>query len=257
MRQEDAERGGVDLVEARVVADELEPDLRLGAVEAQQPQSLAELLVVDRNQAAVAEREEVLRRVEAERRRDALLRDARRAEGLRRVLDQRQVECLELVERRRPPEQVHGHDRARTRRDPRADVLGVEVERLRIDVGEDGRRAAPGDRLGRGVERERRADHLVAGPDAEPVEHEHDRIRAVGDADRVGYAEVLGGLALERLHVRAEDERRARVEDVGERVLQLRDQRRVLRLDVNEWDPRHSAPVYWPFFSAGPSRRFR
>ena len=177
---------GLDLVEARVVADELEVDLvALEPWKREQPHALGELLVVGRDEAAVAEREEVLRRIEAERRGDAGARDRRRAERLRGVLDQRQAERRELVERRRAAEEVHGHDRARPRRDPRGDVLGVEVERRRVDVGEDRRRAAPRDRLGRRVERERRADHLVAGADAERVEHEHDRVGAVGDADRV------------------------------------------------------------------------
>ena len=80
---------------------------------------------------------------------------------------------------------------------------GIEVERGRVDVGEDGRRAAPRDRLGGRVERERRADHLVAGADPHRVEREHERVGAVRDADRARHAEVLGGLGLERLHVRA------------------------------------------------------
>ena len=130
----------------------------------------------------------------------------------------------------------------RARRDARGDVLGVEVVRRGIDVGEDGRRAAARDRLGGRVERERGADHLVARADTERVEHDHDRVRAVRDADRVLDAEVLRRLALECLDVRAEDER-ARLENLGERALQLRNQRRVLRLDVNERDLRHGDQV--------------
>ena len=126
----------------------------------------------------------------------------------------------ELLERRRTAEEMHRHDRARPRVIARGDVLGIEVVRRGIDVREDGRRAAPRDRLGRRVEREGGADHLVAGADAERVEHEHDRVRAVRDADRLLHAEVLRRLPLERLHVRAEDER-ARLEHLGERALQL------------------------------------
>jgi hypothetical protein len=113
----------------------------------------------------------------------------------------------------------------------------------RIDVREDGRCAAPRDRLRRRVEGERRADHLVARPDPERVEHEHERIRAVRDADRV--LRRRGTPAASRsnaLHVRPEDER-ARLEHLGERALQLRNQRRVLRLDVNERDLRHGVQV--------------
>ena len=80
------------------------------------------------------------------------------AERLRRVLDEREAERGELGELRRAAEQVHGHDRLRARRDPRGDVLRIEVQRHRVDVGEDRRRADARDRLGRRVERERRAD---------------------------------------------------------------------------------------------------
>ena len=62
MRQEDPQRGGLDLVEARVVADEVEVLLVARAVEAEHPDPVAELLVGDRDEPAVAEPEEVLRR---------------------------------------------------------------------------------------------------------------------------------------------------------------------------------------------------
>ena len=90
----------------------------------------------------------------------------------------------------------------------RGDVLGVEVERRRVDVGEHRRRAAAGDRLGGRVEGERGADHLVARADPHRVEREHERVGAVRDADGARHAEVPGRLALEGLDVRPEDERR-------------------------------------------------
>ena len=92
--QEDAQERRLHRVEARVVADVEELLLRCGAVEAQHAEPLRELRVVDGDQAAVAEREEVLRREEAERRRDAR-RDAGCAERLRGVLDHRQAEAAE------------------------------------------------------------------------------------------------------------------------------------------------------------------
>ena len=82
-------------------------------MEAQHADALGDLRVAARDEPAVAEREQVLGRVEAERRGDAVPGDVGRAERLRRVLDQRQAERGELVERRRAAEQVHGHDRAR------------------------------------------------------------------------------------------------------------------------------------------------
>jgi hypothetical protein len=208
------------------------------AVEAEHADAVAELLVGDRDEPAVAEPEQVLRRVEAERGRDPGPRDHGRAERLRRVLHERQAELGELLERRRPAEQVHRHDRARPRRDPRCHLLRVEVRSGGIDVGEDRRGAAPRDRLGGRVEREGRTDHLVARPDTHRVEHEDERVGAVRDSDRLRDAQVVGRLALERLHVRAEDERPG-FEDFCERLLELRHERRVLRLHVNEWNPGH------------------
>ena len=123
------------------------------------------------------------------------------------------------------------------------DVLGVEVERPRVDVGEDRRRAAPRDRLGGRVERERGADHLVARADLHRVEHEHERVGAVRDADRVlGTPRYAAASSSNAVDVRAEDEP-ARLEHVAEALLQLVEERRVLRLDVNERDRRHGGPV--------------
>jgi hypothetical protein len=212
-------------------------------MEAQHPDAGRELHVGAGDKAAVAEPEEVLRREEAEGGGDAGGRDPLGAEGLGGVLDQRLTELRELRERRGASEQVHRHDRLRPPRDPCGHVLDVQVQRLRVDLREDRRGAAPRDRLRRGVERERRADHLVAGADPHRVEHEHERVGAVGDADRLGDAEVARRLLLERLHVRTEDELPG-FEHLRERGLQARDEWRVLRLDVNEWDLRlHDAPV--------------
>ena len=162
-----------------------------------------------------------------------LVRDPLRAVRLRRVLDHRQAERAEVG--RGAAEEVHRHDRLRLVRDLALDLRRIEVQRRRVDVGENRCRAAPGDRLGGRVERERRADHLVAGADVHPVEHEDDRVGAVGAADRLLDAELGRSLALEGLDLGAEDELPG-VERARERVLQLRDQRRVLRLDIDVGD---------------------
>ena len=148
---------------------------------------------------------------------------------------ERKAERCELLERSRAAEQVHRHDRLRPRRDPRGDVVGIEVERDRVDVGEHRRRADARDRLRRGEEREGRADHLVAGADPHRLEGEHERIGAVRDADRVLDAEIGGRLLLKSVDLRPEDEA-PRLEHFGEALLQLGDERRVLRLDVDERD---------------------
>jgi len=124
-------------------------------------------------------------------------------------------------------------------RSPRCHVLGVEIERVGVDVGEHRSRADAGDRLRRCVEGERGADDLVARTDAHRLEREHERIRPVRDADRVRHIEVRSRLALECLDLRAEDEP-ARFESLGVAFLELGYERRVLRFDVDEWD--HEAP---------------
>jgi hypothetical protein len=211
-------------------------------VEAKDAHAVGELLVGRGDQTAVAETKEILRGVEAVRRRDAGRRRSGRAERLRGVLDDRDPERRQFRQRRRAPEQVDRHDRARPGRDSRRDVLGVEIQRRAVDFREDGCRASPSDRLGGGVESERRADHLVAGADSHRIEDENDRIGAVRHADRYRYAEISCGLLLEGSDVRPEDED-ARLEHVVHGAPQLGKQGRVLRLDVNERDLRHVAKL--------------
>jgi len=130
---------------------------------------------------------------------------------------------------------VHRHDRARAIGDLRRDIVGIDVERHGVDVGEDRRRAALGDRLGSCVEREGRADDLVAGADLHRVEHDHERIGAVRDTDRLLHAEIGGRFLLEGVVVRPADELAA-VEHLAEAGLELGLQRGVLGVDVNERD---------------------
>ena len=77
MRQEDPQERRLQLVETRVVADEVEVGLVAGAVEREHADAVGELLVARRDEAAVAEAEEVLRREEAVRRHETVLRRLR------------------------------------------------------------------------------------------------------------------------------------------------------------------------------------
>ena len=225
--EEEPQHGGLELVEARVVADRLELLLLARAVEAQERDPVGQRLVGRRHEASVSEPEQVLRREEAEGRQHSGGGDTFGAEGLGRVLDDRDLQLLELAERHGPPEEVHGHQGPRPAGHLRRHVFGIQVQRDRIDVGEDGSRAAPRNRLGGRIEREGGADHLVAGTDLERVEREHERVGPVRDADRPRDAQVRRGLLLERLDVRTEDEH-AGVEhlpdpreDVGNQALVL------------------------------------
>ena len=118
-----------------------------------------------------------------------MARDLLGAERLRGVLEHVDAELDERAHVHRAAEEMDGDDRLRPVGDLRGRVLDVEVERRGVDLREDGSRAAPDDRLGRRVERERRADDLVAGADADRVEREDERVGAVRDADRALHAE--------------------------------------------------------------------
>ncbi len=80
-----------------------------------------------------------------------------------------------------------------------------------------------------------RADHLVAASDPERLECEDERVGPVRNTDRVRDAEERRSLVLERLDLGPEDEA-AGLENGREALLELGDQRRVLRLHVDEWD---------------------
>ena len=127
---------GLQLVEPRVVADVLERDLVLRAVEAQDARALARPRrsdVVIRPPSP--KHGQVLGREERERRGVAEGAAAhaaeRRAEGLRRVLEQREpvprADRAQRPHRGRVAEQVHRHDRARARRDRGLDGLRIEA----------------------------------------------------------------------------------------------------------------------------------
>jgi len=126
--------------------------------------------------------------------------------------------------------------------DPVTLNLDVEVERDGVDVGEDRRCSPAHDRLGGRIEGEGGTDHLVARPDAERLEGEHQRVGAVGDADRPLHAEVGGGFLLERPVVLAADEALA-VEHLAERGLEPRYQRLVFGSDVNERNRLHAGQL--------------
>src|SRR6185503_17200317 len=108
MRKEDAQRCRLDRVESGVRPDELEGPLVARAVEAELADGVRDRRIGARDEPAVAEREEVLRREEAERGADARRRDPGRTERLRGILEQRDSERRQLAERRRTAEEVHG-----------------------------------------------------------------------------------------------------------------------------------------------------
>ena len=76
--------------------------------------------------------------------------------------------------------------------------LLLEREVVVLDVRDDGGCAGQLDRGHGGDGSVRRRDHLVTGADAERLERDHERVRAVGDTDAAGHADVRRKLRFER-----------------------------------------------------------
>ena len=82
----------------------------------------------------------------------------------------------------------------------------IDVERVRIDVGEDRPGAQPGDGAGGGEEGEAGQDHLVARPDVQGHQRQQQGVAARGTADGVPRLAVVGHALFELLDVRPEHE---------------------------------------------------
>jgi hypothetical protein len=149
------------------------------AAVAQPRDAIGERAVVGDDRAAVAERPEILGRVEAERTgpADGADRAAVRRGQMRlaAVLDDRQVvargDPLDASHICRLSVEMHRQDGAGPRTDAVADSFRVERRRPRVDVGEDRPRAGHQDRERAVGRRQRRRDHFVAGADAEPAQN--------------------------------------------------------------------------------------
>ena len=204
--ESDAQDRGLQLVEPRVVADQLERLLVTRAVEAQHPHPLGDLVVAGRDAPPSPNaprfldgKNENVAAGLAQRARPASEPDG----GC--VLQHRHPSASISATRRDVAEQVTNHARAR-RESPRARARRRHAERLRVDVAEHRSRAGQRDRLRRGVERERRHDDLVAGPHPHRAKSERDRVRPVRHPDRVPGAHVGRELGLEGADLGTEDE---------------------------------------------------
>ncbi len=140
-------------------------------------------------------------------RRADLLVSVPRAEGVRSVLDDREPvlfgEGAERVEIDGLPGEVDRYDGTRPLGDAASDVLGIQTERLRVHLREDGPGAAQLDHIRCRGPRERRHDHLVVRRE---VKRPHGEVepscrRVYGD--RVLDTQALTERLLEVLHTRA------------------------------------------------------
>src|SRR5262249_20003026 len=213
-----------------------------GAVHAQSRDVLGERPVVGRHQPAFAGAAEILARVEAEAgeaaaRAHAAAAAVAGADRLRGVLEQRHAQLAGQREQRVEvgglPVQVHRQDRAQPRAARRRRARRPRIERTArgLDVGEHGSGAEPRDGACGGEEGEGGAEHLVAGPDAERLQGEQQRVGARAARDRVLRLAVGRELALERLDLLAEHEALA-LEDAIDGGAQLAADAGILRAQI-------------------------
>ncbi len=97
----------------------------------------------------------------------------------------------------------------RPRRDGRLNPGGIDRERRRVDVDEDGLGSAVVDGRDGGDERERGGDHLVARLDAGGQERQVQGARSRAGSDGVAGVAVRGEERLELGNLAPEDELRA------------------------------------------------
>ena len=130
-----------------------------------------------------------------------------RARRLARVLDDGEAAPARQrddgIHVRGMPEQVHGQDRARARRERRLQRRGRHVVGLGVDLREDGPRPGHHDRVRRGDARQRRRHHLVARPHAEGHQRHVQRRRAGVGRDGGGGAAEPREPGLQLAHPRA------------------------------------------------------
>jgi hypothetical protein len=150
----DAEKRGLELIEAGVRSQPAREMARALAVHAEVANSLGKIWIGGHDCACVPEGVEILRRIEGEASRDAE-RAGRpsvdlKAVRLRGVLDDGQTELEQLNNRRRTPIEMHRDDRRRRRRASGGGALWIDRERLAVDVDEDGPVPGPDDCCRRG-----------------------------------------------------------------------------------------------------------
>jgi hypothetical protein len=209
----------LDRVESRGVALERVAVLPGLTVLAQRTHRFGERLVISHERARVADRSEVLGRIEAEG-----CRHSERARGapvslcavrLASVLDD-----PDGVARGHAPQrgqvghlavEVHREQEARARRDPGRGRGRVEAVVVLADVRDDGHAAGLRDRLECRREGGRRHDDLVAAVDSAGEESEPERVEAARQTDAAARAHITRERFLELRH-RWPVRERARVE---------------------------------------------
>jgi hypothetical protein len=139
----------------------------------------------------------------------------------------------------RQAEQIDRDDGLRLKAEPRGGVerggktLGIDVERVGVDIDEDGRGAEQRHHFGSGAEGKRRAEHRVARGNALGHQHQHERVGAAGAGNGMAGATELGERGFEGAHLGAEDELAMR-QHAADRFVDRRPQASALGRHVDE-----------------------
>src|ERR1043166_6120490 len=144
------------------------------------------------------------------------------------------------------------------------DGIGVEIERLEVDVDEYRGCTETYDRAGRRKERERRRDDLVARSNVEAHQRQQQCVGPGRHRDRMGYAQIVRQLVFERVDFGSKDEplaggdARHRCEEIAAKGLVLRRKIEQWNLHFNSSATHRSAAAPSPYSGgrcAGTSRR--
>ena len=243
MAQLGPKQRGVQWIHPKVAADGLVVIFRRAAVHAEDTRALGQVVAVSGDHAAIAKAAEILGREKTEcaqvAHRANLPATEGRAHRLRGVLEHGQAMCLgqalHAVHVRRLAKQMHRDDRLGVAGNAPLGGGDVDVEIGVKRVDEHRRRAGAGDRACGCKKRERRAQHLVAGADAQRHQRKQQRVGAGADPNNVPRPNRLGGPILEPGHLRPEDELR-RVEHAREGGLQLSGEWLVLCAKIEQRD---------------------
>ena len=209
-----AQHGRLHLVEARIDPDFV-VSVAIGLAAVSDPLgSLRETGIVRRQRAAVAERRQVLGRIEAV--------SGRRAERTHRApLTGREVRLAavlddgEAVARGHAHDgrhvrglsvKVYGHDGRGARGDRGSGGGRIECEAARVDVGEHRSRPSRDDRQRRVGGRQRGRNHLGTRADVERAKRDGERVGSRADANGTRGSGCTAEFVLERLELRSEDE---------------------------------------------------
>jgi hypothetical protein len=166
-----------------------------------------------RNATAIAKTTEILRGIEAERRRIAKTADMGaidpRAMGLRAILDHKEAlrpgNGHDGRDLSRNSVEVNHDDGLGARTDGRGDKLPIHTPRLELDIDEAGFGPKPRDCHCRRRSRQCRDENLVTGAYPQRIECERQRIGPGIDADHVRQADVATELGFKHLGFLAEN----------------------------------------------------